>query len=406
MVIRLALLFLIPVPEPSSDANWYLKRAITLAEQDTYSDGGILTAYWPVGYPAFLALLFKATGPSLLAARLANLVLAAASFWLLYAVARRFLQDELTARGAILLMTIYPNNAAYVPLLLTETLYTFLLLGGSLLLLLRQNWINTMAVGGVFGLATLVKTQTILLIPLLAFLAFLGEWSIKNALRAAIRAGVVLCMALVVVAPWTLRNYSIFGTFVLVSTNGGIALLAGNNPSAVGDYRTDYSDKDPLFARAQYSVEDQIRAERRARSLAYDWIKHNPGQFLGLIPKKVFRLWAPDGEAEWSYTGSPFYRDHSRWFRFARVANQAFYVLMLFVFLMALWKLLKIRPTPIAFFGIGVVLVLTLISVIFSGQSRYHFPAMPFILAYAAWVLLGPGGHRRDPQHDIATGCA
>ena len=74
--IRLLLIFFVPATDPFSDAAWYLNRATTLAEQGTYSERGILTAFWPVGYPVFLGLLFKVTGVSLLAAKLANLTLA------------------------------------------------------------------------------------------------------------------------------------------------------------------------------------------------------------------------------------------------------------------------------------------------------------------------------------------
>jgi len=384
---RIAVLF-VPVPDPLSDAGWYLSRAITLANDGTYSEGGILTAYWPVGYPAFLALLFKIAGPSLLAARVANLVLASASFWLLYFVVKRFMNDELVARGTVLLFTLYPNNAAYVSLLLTETLYTFLLLVASLLLLSRQNW--TLVTAGVtFGLAILVKTQTMLLIPILAFLASIEQWSFGNAYRAMLRSGAVCLLALAVVVPWTIRNYAVFKTFVLVSTNGGMALLAGNNASVVGDYRSDFSPDDPLLVQAQFSVDDQIAANRRASSLALNWIKDNPGQFLRLIPKKLFRLWAVDGEGEWGYQDSQFYRANWVWFRAARVVNQVFYFAALSLCLVGFWMLAKTRiSTPRTYYGLAVVAIITLISAVFSGQSRYHFPAMPFVLAYAAWVLL------------------
>ncbi len=264
--IRLLLICFVPATDPFSDAAWYLDRATTLAEQGTYSERGIPTAFWPVGYPAFLGLLFKVTGVSLLAAKLANLVLSAISFWLLYFLVRRTFHNELAARGAVLLLAIYPNNAAYVSLLLTETLYTFLLLAATLCLVLRRTWWTVILSGVVFGLAILVKTQTILLIPFLALLAFLDDWSTRSFPRAIIRSGAVVCVALVVVTPWSLRNHDVFGTLVFVSTNGGMSLLAGNNPSVVGDYRTNFSDTDPLFEQARFSVEDQIGADRaRAR---------------------------------------------------------------------------------------------------------------------------------------------
>ncbi len=388
IAVRVALVLLVPV-SPSSDAGWYYDRAITLSSEGRYWEGGHPTAYWPIGYPAFLGAIFVVTGPSLLAAKLANLSLAGVTFWLLYKWTKDSLGQELVSRGALLLLTIYPNSVAYVPLVLTETLYTALVLLGTVFLRSRQASARLFGAGAVFGLATLVKTQTILLIPALALLAFWKRWSLRM-LPAAIRESVVVFLvAVAVVVPWSIRNYRTFGTFILVSTNGGMSLLAGNNPSTVGDYWHDFSTTDPLFGDVRFSVADQINANRRASELARAWIMQNPAQFIGLIPKKIFRLWAPNGEAEWQYqAGTPFYDEHYRWFRAVRVLNQAFYGAVLLSSLLAVWRLFRLAAPPPQWYGIAVAVIFTLISVIFSGQSRYHFPAMPFLLAYSAWVLV------------------
>lgn len=386
---RLALVFLAPTAVPTSDSAWYVNRATTLLEQGTYSEGGYRTAYWPVGYPAFLWFLFAATGPSLLAAKLANLAMASLSFWLLYFFVMRSFHDELTARITVLLLTLYPNNAAYVPLLLTETLYLFLLLGASAGLFLRRRWQRIFVAGILFGLATLVKTQTILLIPVAVIVAFMNEWSWTNLWHAVLRGSLVGIVAALVVCPWTIRNYLVFDALVPVSTNGGVSLLAGNNPSVVGDYRHDYSDTDELFASVPRNVADQLHSDRRARDVAIEWIKTHPWLFISLIPKKVFRLWAPDGEAEWGYQDTPFYRAHATWFRAVRIANQAFYVAIMGLFLAAFVTLFRARANAQSYYGIAVIATTTVVSIIFSGQSRYHFSAMPFVFAYVASFIVG-----------------
>ena len=386
--IRLILILLVPV-NPSSDAGWYFSRAVIISEEGTFSEGGIPTAYWPVGYPAFLGLLFCITGPSLLSAQIANLLLAAGSFWLLYYLARRLFCSELVARFSVLLLTVYPNNAAYVSLTLSEIFYTFLLLFVCILLLSNYSWRICVLIGIIFGLATLVKTQTVLLIPALVFLAYCKDWSFKGISVAIFRMMAILIVALAVIAPWTYRNYMAFGHFILVSTNGGTSLLAGNNPSVVGDYSRDFSDTDPLFKKANFSVMDQVAADKRARTLALEWIRDNPGAFLGLIPKKVFRFWVPDGEAEWQYQrGTPWYDQYVIWFRLVRILNQIFYIAVLTLFAVALWKLSKERPALLLYIGPAIGVFFTLISVVFSGQSRYHFPVMPFIMIYAAWAIM------------------
>ena len=393
VAIRLALILFVPIAEPFSDSGWYLDRAITLLEKGTYSEDGIPTAYWPVGYAGFLAMLFKVTGPSIIVAQFANLLLAAATFWLAYFVALKSFNDETVARCAVLLLTLYPNNAAYVPVLLTETLFTFLLLLGGACLLAKRGWLYIVLGGCALGLATLVKTQTLLLIPLYAFIATWDKWSIRSSGPAVARAAVVTVIAIVVALPWAVRNYNVLGAPVL-ATNGGLSLLAGNNPFVVGDYGRDTSDKNPLFDKVNRDLKDQIGTDQRARALAYGWIKENPAQFLQLIPKKFFRLWAPDGEAEWFYQDTQFHEQHAMAFKLARYGNQAFYVLAVLLFPFALWGLLSSRAGPAAYLGLATICVFTFISLVFSGQSRYHAPLMPFVLAYAAWVLVRLGAPR------------
>lgn len=383
--IRLTL-FLIPV-EVSSDAAWYFNRAVTLIREGSYSENGFPTAYWPVGYPGFLALLFTFTGPSLAAVQFANLFFAACSFWLLYHFVQVVFASELAARLSVLLLTLYLNNAAYVPLVVTETLYTCLLLLVSVLLVTRQSLPMLLLIGITLGLATLIKTQTLLLAPLLVIIAYPKSWSF-NAFKPAItQAFTVGIFMLAVIAPWTLRNYVVFGEFILVSTNGGTSLLAGNNPSVVGDYRRDYSDTDPLFEQVGFSAANQVESDKRARQLAKQWIMENPGAFIGLIPKKFFRFWAPDGEAEWGYqAGTPSYDKYMIWFRTARIINQVYYFFLLGCFAVAIRRLFRTPASPKLYYGLVIAVYFTLISLVFSGQSRYHFPVMPFILAYAAWI--------------------
>ena len=133
-------------------------------------------------------------------------------------------------------------------------------------------------------------------------------------------------MMAAVLVPWAVRNSQVFGQTVLISTNGGATLLTGNNPSADGSY----IENDPLVAQRNFSVRDQVEADRRAKELALNWIKENPGRFIQLIPLKIWHLWAKDGEIEWGYQSEyPHYQEHRRIFRSVRWINQIFYSLLL-----------------------------------------------------------------------------
>ena len=65
---------------PTSDAAWYFERAVGLANGAGYSEGGLPTAFWPIGYPGILSALFALFGSKVIVGQLANVVFGAASF--------------------------------------------------------------------------------------------------------------------------------------------------------------------------------------------------------------------------------------------------------------------------------------------------------------------------------------
>ena len=134
----------------------------------------------------------------------------------------------------------------------------------------------------------------------------------------------------------------------------------------------------------------QLRHVQTTRERPAAWIKDNPGRFIMLMPLKVFRLWAPDGEAEWFYQrGSAIYDANYVVFRIVRGANQVFYLGILALALPSMWLLWRRRAalSPWAWTGVVFCLYFTLISMVFSGQSRFHFSLMPFVIGYASWTL-------------------
>lgn len=385
LLTRLALVLGVPVTQ-SSDLAWYYSRAMELVSSGSYSERGVPTAYWPVGYPAFLAGVLAVGGRSVLAGQLANVALSALCLVLLYHWCVQRFESTRVAGVAALLLAIYPNHMGYSVGLYSEPLFTALLLAIFLLVQPDAGWGRVIAAGVLVGLATLVKAQMLLLGPLLLLVLAWSKWRIAALGPAIVRAGLATLAMVAIVAPWTYRNAIVMGAPVPVSTNGGMSLLSANNPSMTTGLGYDFREDDDLVRSARFSVADQVAADRRAKALALAWIRENPGTFLALMPKKLFRLWFPDGESEWIFqAGYPSYDSHWVLFRGARVLNQIYYLAVLAAFAWALWR----GPRPKGPADVGVpfmVVFFSLLSMVFSGQSRYHAPLMPFIMGYAAWA--------------------
>lgn len=239
-----------------------------------------------------------------------------------------------------------------------------------------------------FGLAALTKPQIVFFPGLLMLFQILSPTARTN-VRESVNKGLIIYLIMAaMLIPWAVRNTQVFGELVLISTNGGATLLTGNNPSADGGY----IENDPLVAQRDFSVQDQVESDRRAKELALKWIKENPGRFIELIPLKIWHLWAKNGEAEWAYqAGYQHYQQNWHIFRSVRWINQIFYILLLAGSLVSVILLVKNGRDvawPWVLTGYCLMIYLTMISIVFSGQPRFHFPAMPWVIMYAAWAAV------------------
>jgi 4-amino-4-deoxy-L-arabinose transferase-like glycosyltransferase len=339
-----------------------------------------------------LSVLFRLTGPSLLALGLFNLASAILTGWLALLLGRRLFGSEAAARLGLLLLAIYPNAIGYVPLGLTEVFYTALLLLGCWLVIARRSALWLIGAGVVFGFATLVKAQTLVMVPLLFAIDWLRQGDIWRRLPRLVGQGtLVFGVAALTVLPWTLRNHAQLGHWIAVSTNGGFTLLTGNNDSATGDYTPGDPTVTALMARKDL---DEVSRDAEAKHLGLQWITEHPGRFLALAPRKLMRLWLPDGEAEWAYqAAAPSYARFELLYRAVRIANQAYYALLMLGFAGAFVVMTLRRRAEGArwvdwwLLSWGVAAYPSLIALMFSGQSRFHYPVMPFVCLACGWVL-------------------
>ncbi|PNU03846.1 glycosyltransferase family 39 protein [Novosphingobium guangzhouense] len=393
---------------PTSDAEWYYTRAASLAVGRGYLDNaGAPTAFWPAGWPIALSLVFSQFGVSQVALGLFNLASAMLIGALTLVLGRRLFGSEGAARAGLLLLAVYPNAIGYVPLALTEVFYTALLMAGCWVIVTRTSRWHLVSAGLLFGVATLVKAQTLVVVPLLFAIEWLRMGQMWKRLPGLVSEGLlVLALAALTVAPWTIRNEMQLGHWVAVSTNGGYTLLTGNHDTATGDYTPDAPVVKELMARTGL---DEVQRDAEARRLGMEWITSHPDRFVKLAPKKFLRLWLPDGEAEWAYQGGAAgYPRFELAYRAVRVLNQGFYVTLMVAFAAAFFVMIARRRRDgqrwIGWWLLpyGIALYPTLICLVFSGQSRFHYPVMPWVCMTAGWLAmtaLGKLGDRGSTAH-------
>ena len=355
---------------PVSDFAWYYQRGLDIAAGKGYSVNGVPTAYWPVGYPGFLGTLFFTFGNSLLLAKLANVLFYLAIMSLAYSFSKQIFHSEEAARITFLILAFYPNHVVYGSLLASETFFTFLFLFGAFLFVSARDRINWLFISGIsWGLATLTKPQAIF-VPIAFLLVFFTD--IKHLLKSSTMVYLALLLTLL---PWLNRNSLIMGKPVL-STNGGINLIIGNNPYSKGAY---------IWNRELISsLEDkktEVDRDAKAKQLAIDYVIENPVKSISLWPKKLIHLYRFDREGiYWCLVGMS--RPPAKLIVFAiKVVSQLFYLFIVALSLISLPTI--IRNGRRYWIGLILIMYFSLIYMVFFGDARFHFPLIPWIAIYS-----------------------
>ncbi len=374
-------------PSLTNDAGWYDAFGQGIAHGDGYvTPDGSATSRWPPGYPAFLGGVYHLTGDSRLAARLAQALLGAATAVLAAELARRLLS---AGAGAIAgaLIALLPSHLLYSSLLLSEVLFTFLLLAAFVAAARPVSW-RAAALGGVLlAAATLVRAQAALLV-----LAIAASWTAYGALgrerrRATLWAAGAFAVAFVLVlTPWTVRNAVRMHTFAPVSTNLGLNLWMGNNPDAAATVSAAPVAEFDRETAGLSGARREVRFDARARDAALRYVAHHPLEAVSRAPAKIFETYRNDRSfAAWyEPPGASHLAARTRTL-IGAVSDGYYYALLLAA--AAGMALLAVRRAAAAALPLAVLVVWSLVSVIFFGDTRYHLPILPVLAAPAAYAL-------------------
>jgi 4-amino-4-deoxy-L-arabinose transferase-like glycosyltransferase len=274
----------------TSDSYFYYLSARSISEGHGYSIMGHPTAFFPVGWPAFLAGVFLIVGPSVAAIKAANLVLWALSAGLAYALGRQ-LRGRAVGLVSGVLVAVSPTMTPYVMRASSEALFVPLLLAVCLLLTKKDGASPSLprsALAGVLlGLAILVRA-TAMLLPLVLPLWLL----LRRPPRESWRSAALLALASVLVlVPWAVRNAAVMHTAGL-STNGGYTIWIGANPNATGGFGI-RGGHHLRWAILSAAAEKRQNSTLLRESISY--VSEHPLDWLELMPAKFGKLmaWGP-----------------------------------------------------------------------------------------------------------------
>lgn len=353
----------------NGDAIRYDALAVSLAEGRGYVDeAGNPCSHYPPFYPFFLGAVYSLFGHAFAVVRIIQSAIGAVICVLIWFIAKMLINTRAGIIAA-LFSTIYPPFIKMSELLMTELLFTFLLLLITVWMLtwpVRGKIIYAALAGILLGMASLTRAAMLFYIFFI-FPVFL--WSNrKRRFTAPIKQFLLLSLFYTAtLAPWTIRNYVVYHKFVPIATQGGITFYSSYClPGGVFGKLAD--DRDPVVVEAN-KISSPAERSSLLFSKGIEFIKQNPAKFFSLQFQKILYFWAP---FDWEIIGD-------KWFNILYVLMAPFFI---GGFFLAFKEFRKFYPIllPILYFQI--------VSLVFYGSPRFRLPVEPFLFILSAMYIL------------------
>ena len=340
-------------------------------------------------YPAWVGLWYSLLGPSPLRVELVQALLAPLTVLLSWLLARRLFGSR-AAIASAWVVALFPLAWEYYGLLFPEALAVPLTMAVLLLVLGRRPTVGgSVAVGALLGVSLLLRPSSLFLLA-----AAVVAWILASGWRRGLGLGALATLvAILVVLPWTVRNYVVSDGFIPISVQDG-AIYGTFNEESAND------PDDPYIWRPTPAGLDRIvdlsepvsDAEFRSRlqNAGLDYIADHPAS----VPKAFFfngvtRFWdlrpPNDSLAETEFQSRS---------RAVRAVGLGVYYLLLPLALVGLWRLRRRREivVPVAAMALVASLAFTVVA-----ATRYRAPLEPLIAVLACSLLAPARRGAADP---------
>ena len=400
LAIRLCAIFfytLFPTPKAGINADYeygIIARAIadgigysmSIAKPDNSHISQSIINYWPTAnqtpfFPYFLSFFYSfSEGPiAFFLIRIIHAVFSALTCIIMYLITLRLIHYK----GAFvlgILCSFYPLFVSIMVRIVPETFFTFWISLTILFLFFLKDdpSLRNIAITGLLMGITLLNSNVIT-----PFLPFIGIWlflNLKGVLHnKLLKICLVFSIAILVIAPWLVRNYLVFNKFPLLKSTAGLNLWLGNNPSSSGTFFS--KGGEDLFDVITKKFPEGFKLSEVEQDAifyreAIDYIKANPFNYLKLVIKRFYYFWwfPPDEFATGSTTS------------YKKLMTVP-YTVILILCIMGIFNIMRENWR-------GCLLIIALmlsISLMYSlfvvGHLRYRVPVEPYVLLFASQAI-------------------
>jgi 4-amino-4-deoxy-L-arabinose transferase-like glycosyltransferase len=256
-----------------------------------------------------------------------------------------------------------------------------------------SNW-TLVAIGVTLGLLSLSRSA------LLPFAALYVIWLLFRLPKPMRLRGAALSTVLMVlvIAPWTVRNYYVQKGFVPISMFGRV-LATTNNDLSGGEVILHPPDiwqtrNGPVNVAKQLEGTTPVQRDAVWRRAALTWIREHPDKFLARMTWKLFLTFTPIGQAKTGVLDLSSPKGN------ACLAAYAAYAVYLVICVLGYLRARRVYGAEL--FPILAFLVTMIPTILVTiGTPRLLLPLAPFLLGLFCLVL---AGWRPSSQHAVMSG--
>jgi 4-amino-4-deoxy-L-arabinose transferase-like glycosyltransferase len=290
---------------------------------------------------------------------------------------------EKAALVAAFVAAFYPELVWFVAHFWAETLFTVLLwwaIERTAAADARGSLPLAVAAGALFGLATLTRETVLYFLPAAALWL---AWRRAGGVR---RAAAFLVTSLLIVVPWTVRNYLAFDALVPVSTSGALNLWQGNTRMSRQEVYEEY-----------WSVHGRIAKYEHARRRGIEAVlERQPWWILEKLRDEMPEYWAAHGQPIVHVERGAYGPVTDRRAAYAAIAVVLLPYLAVLLLFVAGIAFLPAARVPVLLLGFLAFYVL--LHVASHGYPRYRLPSMPAVFLVAAHGGVVAFGARARPR--------
>jgi 4-amino-4-deoxy-L-arabinose transferase-like glycosyltransferase len=359
----------------------YIRSARYLLEH-----GQLENHHFPVGYSLFVACWLGLTG-SFAVIRLAHVLLGSLTIAVVGKLAGE-LYGSRAGLAAAWLTALYPPLIFMTGRIMSETLFI------TLLMLSIQQFLAGDRTGSLkhslygaayFAVGSVVRSNLMVMLPFIPLWHLLkpgATW--RTRLRNAVATGAVAGVIVLLPGLYFLQTQ---GRFIPSATNAGQTFYGANNPLADGGW-VEMENHQELLASIPPEVrKDRVLYNKAQFQLGVEWVKQNPGAFVGLLPKKFGNAWIPGFQSSETTSSSKF-------------AALVLILVNVPLLLAALAGRVTQRPLRRDGLLLAVLATYTLMSLAFYGNPRIGLFVSPLLIVYASSLV----GRLLDPPSRAAAG--